>query len=248
MKKLHKDSSGFSVIEILIVLVVVAAIGLGGYFVAKHYNKKNTPTTSSSTLAKSSNVWKNYCDSVAKLCLKYPSNWSITDQSLTTVGTIQIIENPTATANATYANLLATSGNPPTEDTSDPLSSSAPSTNTSIDVSHPINFYVSSISNLTNGDTSYKVVGGYTMGSTNNIPSYFVVNTSTISSLALSVGQISKVQLPFNVIDSNQAGHLILVGIGPITSKLYTPAQAAAWFNSSDGKTSLQIMQSFYTK
>jgi Flp pilus assembly pilin Flp len=52
MNKLNKNEHGFTAIEILLVVVTLAIIGTAGYFVAKHIDKKNTPTTAVATVSK----------------------------------------------------------------------------------------------------------------------------------------------------------------------------------------------------
>lgn len=51
MKRLTKNDRGFTVVEILLVLVTLAVIGVGGFYVAKHVNNK----TASSTATESAN-------------------------------------------------------------------------------------------------------------------------------------------------------------------------------------------------
>lgn len=52
MKKLYSNVDGFSVVELLLVIVTLAIIGVAGYFVAKHIDKNKVPVatvTSSQT-------------------------------------------------------------------------------------------------------------------------------------------------------------------------------------------------------
>jgi hypothetical protein len=53
MKKQHLNSNGFSTVELLLVIVTLAIIGVAGYFVAKHVDKK-TPAPVAATTASTS--------------------------------------------------------------------------------------------------------------------------------------------------------------------------------------------------
>ena len=98
MKKLNKNEQGFSAVEIVLVVVIVVLIGVVGYMVYKNHHKSKTAdsaTTSSSvkppSTIKTSNAtkqpvdpyagWKSYTLQYEKLTLRYPSNWTVSDQS-----------------------------------------------------------------------------------------------------------------------------------------------------------------------
>ena len=49
VKRLRDQSDGFTLVEAMLIVVIFAIIGVGGYFVAKHVNKKTTSTTTSTT-------------------------------------------------------------------------------------------------------------------------------------------------------------------------------------------------------
>lgn len=86
MKKL--DKAGFSVVESVIIIVVLAAISVAGYVVYKNHhkaqikpplatklttrNKPPTPVTNSDPYA----GWKTYSNQAAGLTFRYPSNWT----------------------------------------------------------------------------------------------------------------------------------------------------------------------------
>jgi hypothetical protein len=50
MGKLNKDSKGFGVVELLIVIVVVVVLGLAGWLVYKHYNETTKIVTNTSDI------------------------------------------------------------------------------------------------------------------------------------------------------------------------------------------------------
>ena len=86
MNKLKQNESGFSVVEVVLVLVIVVLLGVVGWFVYKN-QKKTTPSTTTtvnttaSTPAKTTTTpvvdpyagWKSY--SRYGVTFKYPSDW-----------------------------------------------------------------------------------------------------------------------------------------------------------------------------
>ncbi len=79
--------AGFSLIEALIILIVVAAIALAGWFVY-HRNHDDKKSRASQTSAKSSNIQKSsvqplttktYTNSEYGFSFDYPSNWKLTE-------------------------------------------------------------------------------------------------------------------------------------------------------------------------
>jgi hypothetical protein len=86
MGKLHTDSKGFSVIELLLIIAALAIIGGVGYFVAKHVDKKTpaqTATKISSTSTKASTSTKQpqstpanfYKSPDGVFSITYPAGW-----------------------------------------------------------------------------------------------------------------------------------------------------------------------------
>ncbi|HEY8998760.1 MAG TPA: prepilin-type N-terminal cleavage/methylation domain-containing protein [Candidatus Saccharimonadales bacterium] len=93
MGKVQKDESGFSVIEVILVLVIVALIAACGVVAYRHHHKTTAATTtktSSSTKASTSKSststststtdayagWLTYASSDEGLSLKYPTTWT----------------------------------------------------------------------------------------------------------------------------------------------------------------------------
>src|SRR6185312_6009117 len=94
MTTTERDQAGFSLVETLLVLVVIIVIGLAGWLVYKHqkHAAKDTakPAASKSkTVAKSAKPadpyagWKSFCSSYGGLCLQYPADWQLKQQTFT---------------------------------------------------------------------------------------------------------------------------------------------------------------------
>lgn len=94
MGKIRRNEAGFSPIEVILVLVVVALIGVVGFMVYKNHNKKATTnsvaattTTKPSTTRQAKTTtqtpdpyagWASCADSVEGSSFKYPSTWTLT--------------------------------------------------------------------------------------------------------------------------------------------------------------------------
>jgi len=94
MSKFTKNENGFSGIEILMVVVIVALIGAVGYMVYKNKHqptkvvtvtktatKTPTPVANVPTVANPYSGWKEYTLKYEKLSFQYPSIWTIQDSS-----------------------------------------------------------------------------------------------------------------------------------------------------------------------
>jgi hypothetical protein len=84
MNKLKSNSNGFSAVELLLVIVTLAVIGVVGYFVARHVDKKTTTPTTSSTSSITTNSyagWKSATLKYEKLSFEYPANWTLSNVS-----------------------------------------------------------------------------------------------------------------------------------------------------------------------
>lgn len=88
--KQRKNTYGFGVVGLILILAVVIVIGLAGYLVYKNHHKMTTtsvattkPTTTTKTAPTTSTTtsntyagWQQYCSTSFGACFKYPSDWS----------------------------------------------------------------------------------------------------------------------------------------------------------------------------
>lgn len=88
MKKFRGDEAGFSVIELVLIIVILAIVGVSGWLVYKNHNKTTTPTASSTSTNKTSTKstttnlysgWKTY--STDGISFMYPPSWAIGSSS-----------------------------------------------------------------------------------------------------------------------------------------------------------------------
>lgn len=90
MSKVHNDQQGFSAVEVLLVLVIVALVGAEGLFVYKNQHKTTTTsvaaTTAKSTLTPARTTtaptnpyasWTTYTSKLEKVSIKYPADWTV---------------------------------------------------------------------------------------------------------------------------------------------------------------------------
>jgi len=83
------NNKGFTLVEVLMLIVVLVLIGGIGYLGYKQVNKKSKTSTSSTTAATTAKTaavdpyagWKTGTLKYEKLSYKYPSNWTLTDDS-----------------------------------------------------------------------------------------------------------------------------------------------------------------------
>lgn len=85
---MKNNQKGFSVVEILIVIVVVGLLGGAGWYVWKSKDKNQTPITTNNTVQKTEpeiykrsttvpSDWKTYSNQQYKISMSYPQNWTI---------------------------------------------------------------------------------------------------------------------------------------------------------------------------
>lgn len=85
MGKFKKSESGFGVVGILLVVVIIVLISSVGWLVYKNHNKvtKTITNTKTATMTTAQNPfagWKTYTNSTYGLSFKYPSQWSVYSQ------------------------------------------------------------------------------------------------------------------------------------------------------------------------
>lgn len=233
MGKLQNNQKGFSAPEGLLVLVIVGVIGLVGWYVWHNRTTKPTASANTSTTSKSSTTpsttktaadtytgWKTYCDTATSGCFRYPADWN---------------------------NIVGATG-------AAALSGTNKNETIVLEYTEPVDgtgglgdFVTKSIDSLASADTSYKVVGGYyTVG---NIPGYNLVDGSLAQQLGLSSGKTTKISnndLYFT--KSTNKANLVVHFDNTSGSTTIEQSQANSWFDFTDGKTALKIVQSFYNK
>jgi len=256
MEKNSLNTNGFSVIELLIIVFILAIIGISAFVVVKHNNHK-TSTSSGTTISSANNTkgadiysnWKSYCDSTSKFCFKYPANWTLSNGSNPTAGILQTLENTSSTVSLQYFNALPAIGEPTTVNTSNPLSSNAVPSNITVNIGSTYGFYVSAMNNLASNNSTYKIVSGYYTSASENVPTIIIMDIATINKLAIKIGQVNNLPSDaFNLNSALQPSNIIMFGGGPISNNSYSATEANAWLGSSDGQATLQVIQSFYSE
>jgi Tfp pilus assembly protein PilV len=100
MGKLRKNDSGFTMVEVLLVLILAVLIGLSGWYVyhTEHKTSANTSSKTSKTTPIASML--TWTDPSKLYTLNYPSNWTVQQST----GSFQVLIDFTSadTPNATY--------------------------------------------------------------------------------------------------------------------------------------------------
>lgn len=238
------SQSGFALIEGLVVVLILVIIGFGGYYVwhTQHNSKSTTSATTTSTKSTISSKtttstntiatttpnpyagWKTYCDKSTGGCFQYPASW--TEQ------------NYSQCQNSCYTDVIFSS-------TTKTVQVEYMSPDNSQAVAGPVEFYMHDTTTTTKPNPSQTIIGGYYQ---NNLAAYYLIDSSLIQKYALKVSQFS----------SSLSGDLVFTDkVGSTQSKLtasqvlpngqtQTQTQENAWFSSSDAKTALLVMKSFY--
>lgn len=234
---MKNNEKGFGAIEGLLIAVIVCLLGFVGWYVYQSNSKASKSlnaanTASSSNVSKTNNPtagWKTYCDSKSKTCLYYPPTWSakagLGNEGITITdpgNSVVVYENPNP-------------GN---------CASSQPGIMSQ--------FYVNSVNKVSTRSLSLEVVGGYfnskLNGAPNYNPSYTVTNTKYVNQYSVKAG--STVNFPEAWTCYNYA---VIVGEASsqptgLNSYNATSQDASSWFNTSQAKTSLRILQSIYAE
>jgi hypothetical protein len=239
-----KDNQlGFGTVEIILVVIIIALVGVVGWLAYKNHHK-SVPTTSTSNIANSTTStnapiktktttadpyvgWGQYCDTEGKICFKYPSDWTQSENkqalSSTANNISTTVQSPTQSVNISY-------DYPYVRDASN------------------TNFLVMSIDNIPN-QPNLKIVGGiYT--ETNNFAQYSVVDASAVMQAGLVVGQNSQfINTPrFGLTSDTNNEPYQFVAIDGEGNGNNTLVAAKSWFSSADAKKGLLILQSLTTQ
>lgn len=217
MQQYSVRQKGFGAVELIVVIVVLALVAVGGWYVWQANQKSqsatnNQPSAQSDTYAN----WKTYCDEVHNVCFKHPSDWKVDVGGNDSYRTVRII-SPSQKVAVMYNN-PAPSGD-----------GEAP-------------FRTVSINGMNGVNSQLKIVGGYTQPPAAG-PSYWVVGPQLLARVPQEGKEGSMTTPKFT--DKN-GGYVTLSSV-PLGTAL-PEAEARAWFDSDDAKTSLQILKSLEIK
>ena len=235
MGNIRKNETGFSAVEVVLVLVIVSLIGVVGFMVYKNHNKKTatnsvatTTTTKPTTTTQTKTTtpvpdpyagWKTNCDTATNGCFRYSSDWDnlIRGTDVTALG-----GNKSETLTLEY--------NEPT-DANGGLG----------------DFLTKSVDPVMISGSSYQLVGGFYTVS--NVPGYYLIDSSLGQQLGLKADATSKItnnDLYFTFA-SKKATFVVHYNTAASSGAATIPASTAnAWFTSTDGQTALKTVQSFY--
>lgn len=219
--KQSQNQSGFGIVEITVIIVIIALLGVGGWYVwhAQQSADKQQPANTSSS--QQSNVdpyagWQTYCDNADKVCFKYPSDWIASEEGAASTGVS--IQNPLGTLAISYLSEDARDG-------------------------REMSIYVAQVGDLATTNPKYKSLGYFVPSTTNSLPSYSVIDSDSLATFPLTAGAQSTFPVnPRFTISSGRHGSLAVKPIGQV----FNDDQAKAWFESDEAKISLTITDSFY--
>jgi hypothetical protein len=220
MSKLRHGQAGFSTIEIIIVIAVLALGVVAGLLVHKNRHKSAGVTTLSAT-SSSSAGWSSYCDTIHNGCFKYPSNWSLTTSNKSGQTNVKVY-SPGRTAIAMYTTI--------------PANIATAQSNAA--------FYAVSTSNVAASNPSLKVVAGYFTSS--DIPYYYLVNASSLKTYPLTAAKTSQFEgIPdYKLMNSTDFGSFYAYSARGVYSG--STAKAQSWYSTTDAKNAQLIIQSFH--
>ncbi len=225
----------------IIIPIVVAAGATSGVYIWQSKRVDNLNTQQVTLKRKVSNLqnqyaavaaaanvptanWKKYCDQFTPFCFNYPGNWNLTDNPLNLSGDqrdFATITNPSKTIQLNYANPLIKDGG-------------------------SLSARVVKASTVTIDGTSVALLGIIPVSSVNYQPSYMLLSNDQAQSYTpgsdavLVYGSIN----PRFTIGKYDA----ISFYGYPTTKITSFAQAQSWFDSVNGKTVAQILESYTGK
>lgn len=219
---MQKKQLGFGAVEIIIMIVIVALIGGGAWYVWQANNSNNQSQANQSSETSGKNVlpvdkyagWKQYCGKLQKICFKYPADWVISADSAADYDSARLT-SPSGKLAVVYSN-------PNTRDGSSAA------------------FHTVAIKDLAKTNTDFKIVGGY-MAPPSSAPGYWLVGAPFITNIPQAGTQGTYVNSPRFRSQTNFYASFYATPIGAPLSN----SESQNWFDSDEVKTSLLILQSF---
>lgn len=238
------NQKGFSVVEILIVIVVVGLLGAVGWLVYDRQKDKTsnstatTSTTKADTTPKTTEAadpykdWQSYCDTRAKSCFKYPQGWNLQHGAS--------INTQLNSPDAKLEKFSDSDQKYPTGQYAVQLHLG--DTDSAYGTSIPSSFTTKSIESVS-GDSQLKIVGGYDPSV--NIASYSIVDTAYIQKYGLEVGKTSQNVVNPSFINSPTSSSYAFFANDASLSGKGTAKNVIDWFASDYAEQSLLILKSY---
>ncbi len=211
--------SGFGILLVVIIILVLASLTILGYRLYGNYNKPSAISNTSSIAQTNTQTntqtqtidpyagWKTYCDDARKVCFQYPADWMISSYSNNGMYSA-IVKSPNMNLEVDYSGYYAIDG----RDTS---------------------YYIASINDLTKPTISWKIVGRILSSDPkNSVPEYQLVDESIAAGLKVNQTASMADTARFTFKDQT-TGHLDAYSIN-------------ANSNANDADTLLSIEKSFY--
>jgi hypothetical protein len=227
------STAGFSVIEVLLIVLVIAALGLGGWYVYHRDHKPKAAISSNSQgSAKKTTApppadryagWKSYCDTTYRYCFKYPAGWTVNEQTV-----------PEQPCGAGQVTITSADGAVTMSYQNDDNHDGALESITPVSIS-------------TLNSAALTVLGSYSVGGTTYFPDYAIVDSSSLTTYPLTIGVSDQFPGPPEFTDQG-TGTKSCTGsfISQPSLSLHTLSDTKAWFTTPGAQTSLSILKSFY--
>jgi len=228
------SAAGFSLANLLAVILIIIALGATGWYVwhAKQVsNKPSTNAASTSATTKPTSAtkpadpyagWKTQCD-IYRYCFKYPANWNI--------AIFATAEKP---CDAGEINLTSPDGKVKLDYIND----------NNKDGGGLIGSYtITKTLPLVLSNQNLTIIGGYATAGGNQYPSYNLIDTPS-SAQSITVG--NTLDMPTTITDQGVGSLKCMGAFGLAPAKPLGLVEAKSWFTSSDVQAGLTIMKSFY--
>jgi hypothetical protein len=162
--------------------------------------------------------WKEYCDSLSKVCMSYPSDWTLQGGQPDSYPMINAtLTSASKSMKINYIDPMVKDGD-------------------------AMSMHIVSLNNMTVGSSKVTIVGAIPVSSGSYTPVYYVLDSSDITS-SMTPGKVALIFAanPFFTEGTPPLNSITMTG----SPKSFTSyAQAQAWFNSIDGKTMLNVFES----
>lgn len=221
MPRRSATSRGFGVIAVVTLVTVTVLLAFASWKVYDTWQGNNARNQNIQPIVKAPDVyagWKTYCHEEQGACFKYPTDWTIDAKTYPNGIHAATLKNPEQTLKATYLH----------EDTRD---------------SAEMAYYTYSLDEI---DSSYRAVGGFSIGWPTVIPEYKIVDERFTKKLV--VRQTTTMQAAARL--SLPSDDLASFEIAPTNYAQFDKdeSKAKAWFETADAKLARLIVKSFYVK